>query len=505
MPNEYQAQADDPVLSALRAEFTSKQSEANRIVADPAATGPALVKAEKLADELPELQRKMAERTAELERILKVKGMLAAGSAWMDEPRRTLPFSGTAGGAPAGGAPARGDGPNQFHYTGSSPAGESTFGYDPQRKLWEMINEAGPGTLGERKWALMSSFEYKRDFAMYLRKGLKQVDLSTKTLQEGLDDQGGVFAPAELITKVIGRLPAPTMLRSQVTTMTTGRDTLILPRKQYSADDQYTTAFRATWTGEIPYDGTGAIAAVNDSNLLGNVDIQVHTAMLNAPVTRNLIEDSAFPIQAWLESELAQVIDLLYEDMILNGSTANGTALGGQMSQPIGILFGAATGNSESSNIYPEVILTSTAGGIDYGSLINIQTALAPQYETESTRWVMNKKSTYRALNQLVDNQNRPLFTTGYGDSGLVDRRGRVLLGDPIIVSQFMPNIAAANFPLIYGDLKGYFLAQRVGFSIQVLDQTRAKANQIELVGRVRFGGKPVEPWRLKVLKSNNS
>ena len=87
-----------------------------------------------------------------------------------------------------------------------------------------------------------------------------------------------------------------------MTTLTTGRDTLVMPRKQYAADDQYTTAFRATWTGEIPYDGTGNVSAVNDQNLLGNVEIPVHTAMLtSSAVTLNLIEDAAFPIQAWLE------------------------------------------------------------------------------------------------------------------------------------------------------------------------------------------------------------
>jgi HK97 family phage major capsid protein len=321
--------------------------------------------------------------------------------------------------------------------------------------------------------------------------------MNYKTLMEGMDDQGGVFAPAELIARVIGRLPAPTHLRSLVTTLTTGRDVLIMPRKQYSADDKYTTAFRANWTGEIPADGTGVQAAVNDSSLLGNIEIPVHTAMLNAPVTRNLIEDSAFPIQAWLESELAQVIDLLYEDMILNGSGVG---------QPFGIYFGAASGNNGTTvnPQFPEVIASGTAGAFTQDDLINVQTALAPQYENEGTRWVMNKKSTYRYINKLKDSQSRPLFTTGYEDSGLARGRGRVLLGDQVVLSLFAQDTASASFPIIYGDLKGHYVAQRVGFSIQVLDQTKAKANQIELVGRVRFGGRTVEPFRLKVLKSDS-
>jgi HK97 family phage major capsid protein len=489
---------DDPVLANLRASWQTKHDEAQKIIDNPSSTGEALVKAERLFDERDRVGSDIEDRTSNLMRVDQLKSRYSGGESWASTPVRTLPFSSTVGGETK-----KYGNDGAFHLSGFEAAGHSAFKFDSQAKHWEMIGEAGPGTFGEKQWATISSFEYKKDWALYLRKGQRVVDLSTKTLQEGLDDQGGVFAPAELIARVIGRLPAPTKLRSKVTTLTTGRDTLILPRKQYSADDKYTTAFRVTWTGEIPFDGTGNIAAVNDQNLLGNIDIQVHTAMLNAPVTRNLIEDAAFPIQAWLEGELAQVIDLTYEDMILNGSITN-TTMGAQFSQPIGILFGANPANGE-GNQYPEVILTSTNAGIDYGSLIDVQTALAPQYETDTTCWVFNKKSTYRALNKLVDSQNRPLFTTGYDDSGIVRGRGNILLGDEICKSQFSQDISATNYPIVYGDMRGYFLAQRVGFSIQVLDQTRAKANQIELVGRVRFGGRPVEPFRLKLIKSNPS
>jgi HK97 family phage major capsid protein len=488
---------DDPVLSNLRASWQTKHDEASNIIGNPASNGEALVKAERLFDDRDKIAEQIEDRQQSLARVDQLKSRYSAGSSWASEPNRKLPFSTMAG------SESKSYDGNAFRTTGYSPAGHVNLGYNAQTERYEMLSEAGPGTFGEKQWGVLNSFEYKKDWAIYLRKGQRTIDLCHKTLQEGLDDQGGVFAPAELITRIIGRLPAPTSLRGRVTTLTTGRDTLVLPRKQYSADDKYTTAFRVTWTGEIPYDGTGNIAAVNDQNLTGNIDIGVHTAMMNAPITRNIVEDAAFPVQAWLEQELAQAADLTYEDMILNGSILN-TTLGAQMSQPIGIYFGAASGNAE-GNSYPEVILSSTPGGIDYGSLIDTMTALAPQYENENTCWVMNKKSTYRALNKLVDNQNRPLFTEGYNDSGLVKGRGRILLRDEIALSQFAQDISPTNFPIFYGDLKGYYLAQRVGFSIQILDQTRAKANQIELVARMRFGGRPIEPFRMKLLKSNNA
>ncbi len=484
---------EDAVLNTLRASWQSKHEEASKVINDPSSTGENLVKAEKLFDERDGIGKQIEDRQADLTRVDQLKARYSEGKGWAGEPQRTLPFAGTMGQQTK-----RYGAENAFRVTGTEPAGSITLRPSSQTKLWDMVCEAGPGTFGDQKWELMSSFEYKKDWALYLRKGARIIDLSQKTLMEGMDDQGGVFAPAEFVARIIGRLPAPTSLRSLVTTLTTGRDVLVMPRKQYATDDKYTTAFRVNWTGEIPADGTGAQAAVDQTHLLGNVEIPVHTAMLNAPVTKNLIEDSAFPMQAWLEAELAQVVDLLHEDMILNG-----TGVG----QPSGILLGAATANNGTTNPqYPEVVLSSTSGAIDYNQLIDIQTALAPQYENDSTRWVMNKKSTYRALNKIVDDDHRPLFVTGIAMDGLVGRRNRVLLGDEITLSQFAPSInSTTSFPIVYGDLKGYFLAQRVGFSIQVLDQTLAKANQIEMVGRVRFGGKTLEPFRLKIGKAHNA
>jgi len=473
MPAIHTQTQNDEKLTNLRQKWEEKAKAADAILDDPKSTGELLAKAEKLYNERDQIGKEIEARQAELERASALRGRKAAGEKWLNSP---------AGGPPAGAG--------SFSLNGTEAAGHTTFGRDADGRL-SVLDEAGPGTFGAKRWELLNSFEYKLAFAQYLRKGARQIDLSTKTLMEAIDDQGGVFAPAELINRIVGREPAPTRLRGLVQNLTTGRDTLLMPRKQYSADDKYTTAFRPSWTGEIPADGTGNAHGVDDSKLLGNIEIPVHTAMLSAPVTKNLVEDSAFPIQAWLEAELNQVIDLLYEDMILNGSG---------IGQPTGILFGANVANDGTDPLKPEVIKTGSAGAITVDSLDDLQTALPEQYEGDTTGWAMSKKGGYRAIRKLRDDQKRPLFSAGTGDQGLASSRGRVLYGDPVILSAFMPGVSNGSFPVVYGDFRGFYLVNRVGFSIQVLDQTRAKANQIELVGRVRFGGKTAEPFRLKIL-----
>ena len=94
--------------------------------------------------------------------------------------------------------------------------------------------------------------EYKRAFtSMLRRKGIDRMrGNELKTIQEGLDDQGGAFVPADVLMRIIARKPTPTRVAGMCTNITTGRDKVLMPRQAYSADDLYATAFRATWTGD---------------------------------------------------------------------------------------------------------------------------------------------------------------------------------------------------------------------------------------------------------------
>jgi len=477
---------DEVRLKELRAQYQSKHDDASRIVNSPAATPAQLQEAESLFDERDKLAKEIGGLMS-----APLRDRKGQGEAWLNQPNRSVPFPGAGGSKSA----------SNFGFAGFEAAGAVDMKFDAAAMHFKAVNDAGPGTVGEKTWELLQTEEYKRDFMVFLKGGKggvdgarRWVDLCSKTLQEGVDSQGGVLAPAEMSNRIIGRLPAPTRLRSLVNSFPTSRDSFVIPRTQYNADDKYSTAFRATWTGEIP--SSESVHAVNDANLFGDLQIPIHTAMISGAFSRNVAEDAAYQLQPWLEGKFGEVIDLLYEDMILNG-----TGIG----QPEGILLGAASGNDGTSPNRPEVVLSGAAAGVTYDSLIDLQMNLAPQYENDDTRWVMNKKSTFKTLHKLKDENLRPLFTTGAQDYGLVARRSRILLDDEVVLSQFMPNIGASSFPIIYGDLKGYYLPQRVGFSIQVLDQTRAKLNQIEIVGRTRFGGMVVEPWRLKIMKSNDS
>ena len=68
--------------------------------------------------------------------------------------------------------------------------------------------------------------------------------------------------------------------------------------------------------------------------------------------------------------------------------------------------------------------------------------------------------------------------------------------------SSFMPNVTANTFPILLGDLRGVAFARRIGFSVVVhRDSNYQGKGLVGIHGRVRWGSRVIEPWRLKAQK----
>ena len=193
-----------------------------------------------------------------------------------------------------------------------------------------------------------------------------------------------------------------------------------------------------------------------------------------------------FPIIPFVTGKFQETVDILYDD-----KTLNGTGLG----QPSGILLNP-NGTDQPATVNSGGASTLTADGLS-----SLAFAVPEQYDEMAT-FVMNKTSTAKAIAQLKDSQNRYLWGAGLQDSGMVPSiKNRTLLGYDVTLSGLMPNVAANAYPIIFGDLGGYALVNRVGFSVQVLRELYAETNQILLLGRLRFGGAIIEPWKMKIQK----
>jgi len=356
------------------------------------------------------------------------------------------------------------------------------------------VNSIGAGLFGEKKWKALNTPDYKSAFVAMIMKGERGLSAGEyKTLQDGLDDQGGFFAPPDYTLSLIQREPTPTNVNPNVFKWQTRSDAKIFPKIPYSGatDDPnavlYSTGVRVVYPGEIP----AADNTVDTTEpAFGEFRVEVHTAMFSIPITRNMLDDSWMSVLSFIQGKFQETDDLELDNRILNG-----TGVG----QAAGILRNPSANATDPNE--PQFIKTTAASTLTYNGLYNLFYGLAPQYIPRA-KVVMNWQGTALAINKLTDTTGRTLWSDGLADNGLsTSILNRRLLGFPPIYSEFMPSPAANTYPMIFGDLMGYYLVERLGLSMQVLDQTRAKRNQIEILARRRFGGAIAEPYRLKVAK----
>ncbi len=383
--------------------------------------------------------------------------------------------------------------------SGAQLIGSTDAGYteiDCRNGVIQIADEVGAGSIGEKQWNAIQKSEYKSAFKNWIRrKGDTRFMSMTevKTLEEGLDDQGGYTVPIDVLTnKVIQRKPTPTRIAAMCSQLNTSREVLEMMKVNYATDNLYSTGFRVTKTGETPSSATAM--RVTDTNLFGTIKIPVHTFMISAPITVNMVEDSAIDPIGWISSKFAETVEILKDDKVINGT--------GKM-EPMGLVNAVAASAAGQGTDDPKIsyIVSGDASTITPDGLINLALDVPEQYE-DACRYYFNKVSTFKAIRQLKDLNDRYLFGAGVQDSGLANQaRPSDLLGYPYVFSGLFPNVSAGNFPVFFGDMGGYQLVNRIGFSVQILRELYAESNAIVLLGRVRFGGQVVEPWKLRGLK----
>lgn len=431
-----------------------------------------------LVDESKTLAAKADLSDDDLKRIEAISAEGQGLQRQMDALKKAGEFAAWAGQS-AGGLPLAA--PSGARVEGTRPAGEANVTYQTDGKGHKsiLVNDDGEMLVDAKTFKTLTDPEYGRAFKGYLRLGLNGIKSDAlKVLQEGVDTSGGFLVPEDILNRLIAKEPAPTNIAGRVQTLNTTRDSITIPKIVYTTDNQYTTGMRVTWTGEIPAAAT--TARVTEPSF-GQVRIPIFTAMMSLPLTNDMIEDSAVDIVGWCTRKFQETNELLFDNMIINGGGAT---------QPDGILINAQFVSND--------VHTGAASSLTWDGLLNLLYALPPQYDRNATV-IMNKTNCALALSKLQDGNGRPYWTVGAGDYGLAGQRiNRDLVGYPVLFNEFMPNVSAGLYPIVFGDFTGYYLVRRIGFSIQVLRELYAETNQVVLLGRVRFGGQLVEDWRLR-------
>jgi HK97 family phage major capsid protein len=183
-------------------------------------------------------------------------------------------------------------------------------------------------------------------------------------------------------------------------------------------------------------------------------------------VSNQLLQDSAFNLDAFLASKLGTRLARITNDHFTTGTGA---------SQPTGVVTGATLGVTAAS---------STAIAAD--ELIDLEHSVDPAYRPNA-RYMM-ADSTLKAIKKLKDGVGQYLW-----QSGLAVREPDTINGHPYTVNQSMAAIGSGNKPLLFGDFSKYFIRRVVGVQVLRLTERYADYNQTGFLAFQRWDGNLVD------------
>lgn len=182
-------------------------------------------------------------------------------------------------------------------------------------------------------------------------------------------------------------------------------------------------------------------------------------------VPNQLLEDSAFNLEAFCADALAQRISSAFNE---HATTGNGTT------QPQGIVAASAKGAD------------AAAAAITYDNLVDLMHSVDPMYRNNG-KWMMND-STFKALRKLKDTTGQPIFQLSLRDS-----EPTTLLGKPVVINNDMAAIGASAKSIIYGDLSKYKVRRVKNYGVRRLTERYADLNQTAFILFVRLDGKLID------------
>lgn len=306
----------------------------------------------------------------------------------------------------------------------------------------------------------------------YLRHGRES---EIKSLSGAVPSDGGYAIPHELDAVIAARLKAISPIRSIAQVVQTG-----------SAGYR-----KLVTTGGIASGWVSETAARPETGTPSFAEIAPPTGELyaNPAASQAMLDDAAFDLEGWLSDEIAMEFARAEGAAFVSGNGAN---------RPRGFL--AAPNSLANDAVRPfgtlQFLASGSAGGL--GSvielvLIDLVHALKAGHR-QGASWVMNS-ATLAQVRKLKDADGAFLWQPGLAESQ-PDR----LLGYPVVEAEDMPDIAANQFPIAFGNFRaGYLIAERSATTI--LRDPFTNKPFVHFYSTKRIGGQVLDSDAIKLLK----
>ncbi|MGX4772508.1 phage major capsid protein [Bradyrhizobium guangdongense] len=299
-------------------------------------------------------------------------------------------------------------------------------------------------------------------FDTFLRRGADKLDdLERKTL--ALSGNTAI-TPPEFGKEVIKLLRLFSPIRQYARVVTIGSSSAKYPRR--------TGSTAATWVDDTA-DRTESEPSYEQ------VTLTPYEAATYTDISNQLLEDNAYDLSGELASDLAESFGIAEGSAFVTGD-GNGKPKGIMNATGIQTMITGAAANFPTSN--PADVLIQMFHKL-------------PAVHAQNGAWLMNR-NTLSAIRQFKDAQGRYLVLDGLTNGAPV-----TVLGRPVIEAVDMADIAANAYPILFGDLAGYRIVDRVSFEMLRDPYTVATKGQTRFHARKRVGADVTHPDRFVKLK----
>ncbi|MDY4578716.1 MAG: phage major capsid protein [Anaerobutyricum hallii] len=300
--------------------------------------------------------------------------------------------------------------------------------------------------------------EYKRAFWNSMRN--KNSYEIQNALSIGTDSEGGYLVPDEYEKKLVEALEDEVFFRSLATVIKTSSGDRKIPI--------VTSKGEAAWIDE-----GGQFPESDDS--FGQTSIGAHKLATMIKVSDELLNDSVFNIEQYISKEFGRRIGTKEEEAFFIG---DGTG------KPIGIFN--KTGGAD-------IGVTTATTSITFDDVMDLYYSLRAPYRNKAT-WLLND-STVKAIRKLKDGNGNYIWQPSVRE-GEPDR----ILNRPYRTSIYVPELAAGNRVMAFGDYSYYWIADRQGRSFKRLNELFATTGQVGFLASERVDGKLILSEAVKTL-----
>jgi HK97 family phage major capsid protein len=222
---------------------------------------------------------------------------------------------------------------------------------------------------------------------------------------------------------------------------------------------------------------------------LDRVTIPLNELAAMPRVSQRLLEDSAFDVETWLATSVAQTFARAEGDAFINGDGAG--------TMPHGILRYATNPVGATAANEIGYVATGVAGGFNStdpaDDIIDLVYSVDARFRCNGA-FVMNS-TTAGSIRKLKDVDGRFLWT-----DQMCEGQPARLFGYPVVICENMPSISADAFAVAFGDFQaGYTIAERP--DLRILRDPYSAKPHVQFFVSSRVGGAVVDFDAIRLLK----